>query len=197
MQLNRLSPVIIAVALSGCALEPESLNSERIEQRFGSYGIEVLTQNAGERRSNLYSLDGEQKICRTYAVVRFLDDAVPQVAETHADVLAGQSIGATFKSSGWVIGKVTLYIGSLRVDDLQQPLARLMQLDTAAEISVHVYQLVLEKDAQTIEYATIVEAHHPDYLNEQALLKLYGENYQAGLSNQEIRDISTLITNMD
>ena len=40
----------------------ELLNSERIEQQFGSYGIDVLESDAEMRVSNLYSLSGQQKI---------------------------------------------------------------------------------------------------------------------------------------
>ena len=61
-----------------CGEESVILNSDRIEQRFGSYGIEVLASEAGLRRSNLFSYEGDTAICRTYAVVQFaepLDDA--------------------------------------------------------------------------------------------------------------------------
>ncbi|MGI9200381.1 MAG: hypothetical protein ACR2QL_04940, partial [Woeseiaceae bacterium] len=54
MRPSRISPFVIAAALSACAQEPEALNSERIEERFGSYGIEVLSHEAGVRRSSLY-----------------------------------------------------------------------------------------------------------------------------------------------
>ena len=55
MQRNPIPQVILAAALSACSLQPELLNSERIERSFGSYGIEVLSQNSAVRRSNLYS----------------------------------------------------------------------------------------------------------------------------------------------
>jgi hypothetical protein len=197
MQPNRLSPVVIAAALNACALEPESLNSERIARRFGSYGIEVLSHSAGVRRTSLYSLAEEQKICRTYAVVRFVDADTPRVAAAHAEILAGQSIGATFKSSGWTIGKISLHTGSLLIEDLRHPIARLMALERATELGVHAYQLVLQQDTQTIEYATIVETHHPEYLGVKDLEKLYGENIQQKLNSQDAGNLSTLIMDMD
>ena len=123
MRSSRVSPVVIAAALSACALEPESLNSERIEDRFGSYGIEVLSHESGIRRSSLYSVDGNTRICRTYAVVRFVDESTPRVAEAHADILAGRSIGATFKSTGWHIGKVTLHVGRISLDGSEHAIA--------------------------------------------------------------------------
>ena len=45
------------------------LNSERIERKFGSYGIDVLRNDDAVRMSNLYSLRDGEKICRTFAVV--------------------------------------------------------------------------------------------------------------------------------
>ena len=197
MHPNRLSPIVIAAALSACALEPEILNSERIEQRFGSYGIEVLSHSEGIRRSSLYSTEAGAKICRTYAVVRFMDTATPRVAAAHADVLAGESIGATFKSSGWEISKLTLYIGSLPMPDPDHSIAKLMQLGSPTELAVHAYQLVLSNNDQTVEYAMIVETHHPEYLGEQELNSLYGDSTLPKLSDNEIRNLSTLIMDMD
>jgi hypothetical protein len=197
MHPNRLSPIVIAAAISACALEPESLNSERIEQRFGSYGIEVLSHSDGARRSSLYSIQDGVRVCRTYAVVQFVDEATPRVADAHADVLAGESIGATFKSSGWEINKITLYIGELPMPDLDHPVAKLMRLEKPSNLGVHAYQLVLSKDDQTVEYALITETHHPDYLSEQELHSLYGENSLPSLDDEEIRNLSTLIMDID
>ena len=126
MRSSRVSPVVIAAALSACALEPESLNSERIEERFGSYGIEVLSHESGIRRSSLYSVDNEVKTCRTYAVVRFVDESTPRVAAAHANILAGGSIGATFKSSGWHIGKITLAVSSISLGGSDHAISQLM-----------------------------------------------------------------------
>lgn len=197
MHPNRLSPVVIAAALNACALESELLNSERIEQRFGSYGIEVLSQSDGVRRSSLYSFENDIKVCRTYAVVHFMDAATPRVAAPHADVLAGESIGATFRSSGWEINKITLYIGSLPMQDPNNPIANLMHLDGSENLGVHAYQLVLSKDDQTIEYAMIVETHHPEYLKVPELDSLYGESTLPALSKDEVRNLSTLIMDID
>jgi hypothetical protein len=190
MHSSRVSPVVIAAALNACALEPESLNSERIEERFGSYGIEVLSHESGIRRSSLHSIEGDTQICRTYAVVRF-------VAEAHADILAGGSIGATFKSTGWQIGKVSLHVGSISLHGSDHVISDLMHIDGPAELGVHAYQLVLEKDSQTIDYATIVETHHPDYMTLPELEKLYGYNVDTNLNEEELRKLSTLIRDID
>ena len=46
------------------------LNSERIAEKFGNYGIEVLEQNP-LRVSSLYSVEHGQRVCRTFAIVMF------------------------------------------------------------------------------------------------------------------------------
>ena len=197
MRTTQISPIVIAAALSACAQEPETLNSERIAQRFGSYGIEILSYEAGVRRSNLYSVHDDTRVCRTYAVVRFSDTSAASVAEAHADVVAGQSIGATFKSNGWQINKVTIHIGGLTLSDTSHTIGKLMRLEQPTELAVHAYQFVLQKDQNEINYATIVETHHPDYLSVEDLQGLYGESLEADLSDDEIRNLSTLIMDMD
>ncbi len=197
MDSNRFSPIVVVAALSACAYEPEALNSERIEERFGSYDIEVLSHVGGVRRSSLYSLDGDQKICRTYAVVRFEDESTPRVAEAHASILAGRSIGATFKSTGWKITKVTVHVGELPSVSQHHSVGQLMQLESTSDLAIHAYQLILEKDAQSIDYATIVETHHPDYLLAEELRTLYGEDISSPLNESEIGELSRLVLDSD
>jgi len=156
-----------------CALEAELLNSERIGERFGSCGIEVLQHGPTVRRSSLYSLDGEVRICRSYAVVQFLEHESAEVADAHAKILAGDSIGATFKGAGWQIRKQTRYVGSTKLPQTGHPVAELMHLAGDESLALHAYRLVLEKTARSLQYATIVEMHHPDYLAENELQKLY------------------------
>ena len=76
MHGTNLPRSVIAAALDACTHESERLNSERIAERFGSYGIEVISSGPGLRRSNLYSSEDEVRTCRTYAVVRFVDEPV-------------------------------------------------------------------------------------------------------------------------
>ena len=197
MGSNRVSPIVVVAALSACAYEPEALNSERIEERFGSYGIEVLSHSAGVRRSSLHSIDDEQKICRTYAVVRFEDESTPRVAEAHANVLAGQSIGATFKSTGWKIKKTTLHVGRLPPVVPSHPIGALMRLNDTADLGIHAYQLILEKDSQSINYATIVETHHPHYLSVEELNSLYGDDVESRLIDDEVGKLFTLVLDTD
>ena len=173
MHVTTLPPAVLAVILSACATESVLLNSERIEQRFGSYGIEVLASEAGLRRSSLYSLDGGIATCRTYAVVRFADQLDDRYREEHAKVLAGNSIGAVFRSHEWDVHKQTMYIGSLELPEESTSIGELMRISGPRELAMHVYQLLLVRNEQVFEYAIIIETHHPDYLSESDLHELY------------------------
>ena len=197
MRQQLVSPVILAAALSACAHHPELLNSDRIEKQFGNYQIVVLGQNAGVRRSSLNSVADGESTCRTYAVVQFVDAGVAEIEEPHQDVLAGQSIGTTFKESGWNIRKDTLHIGTLAMQDLQHSIARLMRLKQGANLAVHVYRMTLEKNDQSIQYATIIEAHHPDYLTEAALLELYAIDKEQQFSSANLAPLLAMIMKTD
>jgi len=176
MFLNPDIPAAIAAAENDSALEPESLNSERIEHRFGSCGIDVLEHRTGLRRSSLFSVEGDRKICRTLAVVIFEAPQAPDLIAAHAMIIAGQSIGATLKSSGCEIRKSTLYAGTLSLRTTDQAIHRLMQLDGPAKLALHAYRLEVRRGEESFEYATIVEIHHPDYLSPSELKSLYCGN---------------------
>lgn len=193
MQQQRVSPVILAAALSACAHHPEFLNSERIENQFGNYNIAVLGQDAGIRRSSLYSTQDGVRTCRTYAVVQFVDAGTAEIEAPHQDVLAGQSIGTTFRESGWNIRKDTLHISTMSMTDSQNSLGQLMQLGQGAELAVHVYRMTLEKDDRSIQYATIIETHHPDYMTESALLKLYALDQAQRISPADLARLLDLV----
>jgi len=176
MRNSTAAAVVVAVALGACALETELLNSDRIAERFGSYGIELLEQDEKVRRSNLYSIENGERVCRTYAVVQFIEPRPAEVTDAHDRVLAGESLGATFRASGWTIAKETQHIGSLQLDDIGHPIAELMRLTGQATLGIHAYRLVLRKGPQFVPYATIIETHHPDYLDERDLHRLYGRD---------------------
>ena len=65
MRTTTIPTPVLAVALHACTTEPELLNSERIAQTFGSYGIDVLQADGALRRSNLYSVSDGLRTCRT------------------------------------------------------------------------------------------------------------------------------------
>ena len=193
MRNTHFPPSVFAAMLSACATESVLLNSKRIEQRFGSYGIEVLASEAGLRRSNLFSFDGDTATCRTYAIVQFVEQLDERYDEAHARVLAGDSIGETFKEDGWDIQKHTLYVGVVRMPEGPSEVRRLMRLTGAHDLALHVYQLVLVRGDMELEYATILEAHHPEYLTKKDLESIFEVDSSHPLSRSELNDLSTLL----
>lgn len=186
-------PSVLAAVLSACATESVILNSERIEQRFGNYGIEVLASEAGLRRSNLFSYDGDTATCRTYAIVHFVDQLDDRYDVAHTQVLAGNSIGATFREDGWGIEKHTLYIGTVRLPEGPTEIKRLMRLTGAHDLALHVYQLVLVRGDMKLEYATILEAHHPEYLTKQDLESIFDVDGSEALPAAALAELSALL----
>ena len=193
MRNTQFPPSVLAAMLSACATESVNLNSERIKQRFGCYGIEVLASEAGLRRSSLFSFDGDTSTCRTYAVVQFVEQLDERYNDAHSKVLAGDSIGATFKEDGWDVGKRTLYIGTVRLPAFRTPVGDLMRLTGAHDIAMHVYQLVLVRGETELEYATILEAHHPEYLSAADLQDIFAGATSADLPASEVTLLSDLL----
>ena len=193
MRHTQFPPSALAAILSACATESVNLNSERIEKRFGSYGIEVLASEAGLRRSSLFSFDGDTSTCRTYAVVQFVEQLDERYNDAHSKVLAGKSIGATFREDGWDVRKRTLYIGTVRLPEIRTPVGELMRLTGAHDIALHVYQLVLARAETELEYATILEAHHPEYLSAEDLREIFADAASASLPTADLAQLSTLL----
>jgi hypothetical protein len=160
------------VAAERPARERELLNSERIERRFGNYGIELLESDATFRVSNLYSTEAGTRICRTFAVVRYPDAIAPAFAAEHAAILGGGSIGAVFAASGWTVEKFHRHYGRLTATD---KVAALMEIAPGTALATHVYALDVVKGGARFHYATIVEVHHPAYLTADDLPAIYGE----------------------
>lgn len=192
MRNSHFPPSVLAAALSACATESVILNSERIEERFGSYGIDVLASEAGLRRSSLFSYAGDTKTCRTYAVVQFAEHPDELHVDTQSRILAGGSIGATLKESGWGIRKNTLYIGTHGLPPGVSEVREIMRLAGANDLAVHVYQLVLVREQEALEYATILEVHHPEYLSEPELKRLFEYPPQPPLSDADVGNILRL-----
>ena len=161
------------------------LNSERIAQEFGSYGIAILESDDSVRVSNLYSLHGQTKICRTYAVVHYLYDIDAEVSAEHSAILSGQSIGAVFTRRGWAIEKVNRYFGELPASG---KVADLMGGIVLQPLAAHIYDLVVSREGISLTYATIAEIHHPDYLSIMELRGLYGEVSTAAVDTDAARE---------
>jgi len=191
MSRNPVSSLVLAAALTACSLQSEVLNSERIKTRFGSYGVEIIEQDGETRRSSLYSTSNGKRICRTYAVVEFAGGDAFDSSGVHQKVVAGASIGSTFKSDGWEIRKETIYVGEVTLPDVHHPIGKLMHLQSTTNLAVHAYQLHIEKGSTSLHYATIIETHHPEYMDERELLELYSPSNRADA--ETILDISQLV----
>lgn len=154
----------------------ELLNSERIERRFGSYGVQVLRTEGTLRISNLYSERDGQRTGRTFAVVAYPDAVDPALAGEHAGIEGGGSIGAVFTRSGWTVTKRHLWFGEL---ESAGTAASLMSVAEGMPLATHVYVLEVSKDDEVFDYATLAEVHHPDYLQLEELRRIYGPSSAA------------------
>jgi len=164
--------IVTLVAAPGSAQPPrELLNSERIAAKFGSYGIEVLSQNDSLRVSNLFSSDPGARTCRTFALVRYPSRIDPALAAPHAAIIEGGSIGAVFAAQGWEVRKTHLHYAEI---EASPRLANLMRIEPGTPLAEHLYVLDVAKDGQVLEYAALVEIHHPDYLRTGDLVEIYG-----------------------
>ncbi len=156
------------------------LNSDRIAYFFGSYGVDPIQVNAspfGESRiANLYSLQGDQKIMRTLAIVDFKQPIPEDLKQAHQCITQGQSIGIALREKGWSIEKLPLYFGTVA---LSPALKAWMHESSCNSAAVHFYQLnVLKEDRQPVPYCTIIEVHSPQYLDASWLQALYFGQYQ-------------------
>ena len=172
----------------------ELLNSERIAERFGSYGIEVLESDGSVRVSNLYSEHAGEQICRTFAVVRYADTVAPAIAAEHREIVAGGSIGAVFTSHGWRVDKT-----NLRYFGVEAParVATLMRVAPGTPLAAHAYALDVAREGQSFAYALLVEIHHPDYLGRDDLEAIYGPADSAGRDAAVASLISTAAERME
>lgn len=168
---------IVAIALLATAPAPaqapaaELLNSERIAAAFGSYGVEVLEQDETVRVSNLYSGTGQESTCRTFAIVRYASRIDPALRVEHSAIVAGGSIGAVFAAGGWEVRKTHLHYGERAAP---MKLAELMHVEVGTTLAEHAYVLDVVKGGRAIEYAVLLEIHHPDYLDVTELTRIYG-----------------------
>jgi hypothetical protein len=169
--LTPLFIAAIAVAAAAQTAPRELLNSERIAAKFGSYGIAVLEQDDTVRVSNLFSGKDAERVCRTFAIVRYAERMDPALGAEHAAIVAGGSLGAVFAAAGWEVRKTHLRYG---MHTASQRLAELMHVAAGTPLAMDVYALDVAKDGRTLEYAALVEIHHPDYLTSEQLLALYG-----------------------
>lgn len=157
-----------------CDSERQTLNSERIEQQFGSYGVDILYADDARRISNLYSDEpASGKICRTFAIVEFSLPVDRRIVSQHERIVAGESIGQVFADAGWQIDKQNLFIGESDVADYSYNLREMMHIDSQRSLATHRYRFIISQGDLRIEYATITEVHHPEYLDSGRLRSNY------------------------
>ena len=139
------------------------MNSDKIRERFGHYGVELLEQSPRTRLASLYSLSDEQRITRTLALTRFELPAHPAVEEQDAQIRSGESIGATLRQAGWTVVKNNTI-------DCQVTAGRRFALLGGATLSpedsvlLRVYTLSVVKQDLALDYAIIAEAYHCEHI---------------------------------
>lgn len=187
---------------SGCLAETVSsgegtrplLNSERIREKFGSYGIEVLRSDGRVRVSDLFSVHNEIQVCRTFAVTVYPEKVDARFAEEHELIVGGQSIGEVFKSHGWTIEKRHRYFGEIEADTKYSGVYQLMGEVAPTKLAVHVYAFVIQKDDAEFAYALITEVHHPDYLTLDDLSGIYSDRVVSKDSDRDrVGDVLDLV----
>ena len=172
---NRCLPPLLLLLLVGCAAPGPRLNSDRIQAVFGSYGVAVLRQDEQQRVSSLYSETGGKPVTRTYALVEYIGEPRPDYRETHEAIVAGASIGASFRQDGWEIRKQHLFIGELEIPTSYAIMGELMQLSLPETLAVHQYLFVISNEDRSFSYARITEVHHPEFADIHQLRQWYGE----------------------
>lgn len=189
--LTRLRFVVVAVAalalgaLAASSATAQILNSERIEQTFGSYGIEVLYSDERIRLSNLYSNHDGGRVTRTLAIVRYPEEVDPSFGAVHEAIVAGGSIGTTFEAAGWTVVKDYHQYFRIR---LSPRLAGTMGVTVETALASHAYRLEVASEGQALEYALIIEIHQPDYLREEDLIAIYGPEIVIGMPD-DVREL--------
>jgi len=149
------------------------LNSERIRQKFGSYGIDVLSESENLRVSNLYSFENGRKIMRTLAVVIYPQSIPGSVTAAHSEIKSGQSIGEVFKRHGWLVEKQDMCMGEIPASSDFAGVYASMGGIAETNLALHVYRLSVSKGGLRSDYALIAEIHHPDYLDAKQLRDIY------------------------
>jgi len=172
---SRIVTAVALLALEGCGGTTPLLNSDRILREFGSYGVDVLYSDATLRISSLYSESNAVQTTRTYAIVKFLHSNDAAYGSAQRKIVAGGSIGATFRAHGFDVEKQTILSGALTVPTDYVALGRGMRLPLPQTLAAHVYQLNVSKNGKSWPYARITEVHHPDYLTTAELQKILAD----------------------
>ena len=195
LTLGSIGWLIFTPTSYGDTRENTLLNSDQIMQKFGSYGVEVLTQSDGVRLANLYSRHDQLAICRTLAVTRFHEPTPPSLAEADSHIRQGESIGMTLKEAGWSVDKHV-------ATECLAPAGKYFEALTAGtvprgtDITVRVYTLRTTQGQQSVDYAAIAEAYHPAHITSESSQHCTTETWQR-LSELEAEALSALLKSLD
>lgn len=110
---------------------------------------------------NLFSSTGATKICRTLAVTHFLQTD-PSLDECDQLIKSGLSVGATLRRSGFAISKATFTETTLLSGPTFYELTN-REVTIGTRLRAQVYALNVYCNEQTLPYAIIAEAYHPDH----------------------------------
>jgi len=162
-------------------------NSDRIKIKFGNYGIDIIENEPSIRVSSLYSLHDGVKINRTFAVVAYPDVIEAAFKPEHEAIINGQSIGIVFAQNGWAIDKQHQYFGEIEVPPGVSGTRTLFSGIGTDRPAIHIYSLLVNKGNSAFEYALIAEVHHPDFLQLDDLVAIYGQG-----SNNHLTDTKSV-----
>ena len=170
------------------------LNSERIEQKFGSYGIDIVQSDNQSRVSFLYSLDPNNKNKKNYhtlAIVKFKETR--KVSNIHEKILNGGSIGKSFKKEGWEIDKTNHQMMVISNPDKLLFKSWLPQISDE-KLALHFYELNVKTENYHYLYAEILEIHHPKYLGFNDLTEVYNLDEETQ-NNEKLLSMLNFILN--
>ena len=170
------------------------LNSERIRQKFGSYGLDILQGGEKIRVSNLYSVQNGKKTTRTLALVVYPEVIDLLLSTEHQKIINGQSIGEVFKGNGWRIKKQHVFFGEIEASSNFAGVYSLMGGVAPVALPIHIYNFFVRKNGAEFLYASISEIHHPDYLDANDLQGIYEEEFgRLQNRNEEIQTILEIV----
>ena len=81
----------------------------------------------------------------------------------------------------------------LAVPDTPTEVRRLMRLEGPHKLALHVDRLGLADGDADLAYATILEAHHPEYLDAAAVREIYAADAPAGLADEHLTQFTDLL----
>ena len=173
------------------------MNSEDIKNRFGSYHVGVLEQDAAHRVASLYSEHAGKAVCRTLAVTYFWQPTPPVMLAADERIREGHSIGSTLSDAG-------LFLQRQLVLEARTPSGGSFEKLSAGTVRpgtplmLRLYRLDAGTDSGSLSpYATIAEAHHPEHI--AADLSLAELSELTGLEDEALATaaLSTLMANLE